>query len=152
MKKIIDVIGLVASWLSWPLRWLVLNDTVRSRVLIFSDGKLLVLQHLIGDNKWSLPGGGTKKSETPLESAIREVKEETGIKLSNLTELGSFISKSQAITVTKVIFTCTLVDQPEVKKRFGEIAELVWIEPTTLNIQNASAGTLKAIDLWKKKP
>src|SRR5438046_1181033 len=33
-------------------------------------------------NKWGIPGGKVKKTETPLQGAIREVREETGYDIS----------------------------------------------------------------------
>ena len=36
-------------------------------------------------NMWSIPAGGSKEDETPEETAIRELFEETGIEISNLS-------------------------------------------------------------------
>jgi 8-oxo-dGTP pyrophosphatase MutT (NUDIX family) len=32
------------------------------------------------DNKWCMPGGGMKKGESPEDAAVRECREETGVK------------------------------------------------------------------------
>lgn len=42
--------------------------------------------------KWDLPKGEIEKGEKPIEAAVRETKEETGLKLNpkDLTELGFF--------------------------------------------------------------
>lgn len=37
-----------------------------------------------GDGTWSLPGGHLEFNEAPEETAVREVVEETGIKIKNL--------------------------------------------------------------------
>lgn len=59
------------------------------------DGTYLIMQrdrkkHLGG--MWELTAGGSAlKGETPLECAIRELKEETGIEADTLTQIGSLI-------------------------------------------------------------
>jgi len=37
------------------------------------------------NNKWTLPGGKANAKETPKETAIRELKEETGLSIPDLT-------------------------------------------------------------------
>ena len=49
------------------------------------DKKLLLVKHSIF-NKWLQPGGHMEESENPEESALREVYEETGIKIKLLGE------------------------------------------------------------------
>lgn len=39
---------------------------------------------------WEIPTGGSKKGETPLVAAKRELKEETGFRAKNWQKLGSF--------------------------------------------------------------
>lgn len=41
-----------------------------------------------GRNYYELPGGGVKGGETPLEAACREMKEELGVEVEVITELG----------------------------------------------------------------
>lgn len=58
-------------------------------VVVGRDGKLvLVEQH---GNTWSLPKGGIEAGETPLQAAVREIKEETGlVDLVYIQELGTY--------------------------------------------------------------
>ncbi len=53
------------------------------------DGRIVIVrQH--GDS-WSFPKGGVEDTETPLDAATREIKEETGItQLELVQELGSY--------------------------------------------------------------
>jgi 8-oxo-dGTP diphosphatase len=48
-------------------------------VLLHHDHILLVRQTYQGSTFWTFPGGGIEPGETPMEAAIREVKEETGL-------------------------------------------------------------------------
>lgn len=55
-------------------------------VFIFRDGKFLVGQRRgsHGAGSWSVPGGHLEWNETPEETAIREVKEETSCDIENV--------------------------------------------------------------------
>ena len=52
--------------------------------IFFTDGKKVLVLKRSSDsdnpNTWSLPGGGRKGNETNIETAIRETKEEAGLK------------------------------------------------------------------------
>ena len=61
-------------------------------VLIFSPSRELLLCHVTGQHHWDLPKGGAHAGETPLETALRETQEETGLRLEAgaLLDLGRF--------------------------------------------------------------
>ena len=58
-------------------------------VIIFNDNKLLLGKRLAkyGNNTWSLPGGKPEFGESLEQAAIREVKEETNLNISELLPL-----------------------------------------------------------------
>ena len=47
--------------------------------LFDADGRVLLVRHTYGRLNWELPGGGADPGESPDETAIREVREETGL-------------------------------------------------------------------------
>ncbi|MDO5028278.1 MAG: NUDIX hydrolase [Bacillota bacterium] len=55
--------------------------------VVFNSDKILLLRKLNGG--WVLPKGHVRRGETYYQTALREVKEETGIK----ADLGSYIDK-----------------------------------------------------------
>ncbi len=64
------------------------SDSVSKAVVIKEDGALLLLRSA-GEkfpNKWDLPGGHIHIGENPKDGLIREVKEETGVTLSEPIE------------------------------------------------------------------
>jgi len=61
-----------------------------STVIIVNSKNQILFNHRIDDNHWGLPGGIVEPAETVEEAAIREVFEETGLKVSNLQFLGVY--------------------------------------------------------------
>ena len=61
-------------------------------VVILNREHELLLCHVTGQNHWDLPKGGIDQGETPLEAAIRETREESGLRLQPdaLFDLGRF--------------------------------------------------------------
>jgi len=53
---------------------------------------------------WNLPAGGAKKDEDIKEAAVREVKEETGLKVSLEGILGVFVDESDRSDTKVLIF------------------------------------------------
>jgi 8-oxo-dGTP pyrophosphatase MutT (NUDIX family) len=60
-------------------------------VVLNSDSEIL-LCHVTGQNHWDLPKGGIDAAESPLQAALRETREETGLQLRGeaLMDLGRF--------------------------------------------------------------
>lgn len=129
MNRLWQLIGITIFWLGWPLHYLYINGSRRTRVLILCDDEIVITKGWIGGNDWVLPGGGVKAGESYESSAIREVQEETGIKLtpSDLQK----ISERSAIPEHGLSFyyTAYLVrfsDKPKLTKRKRELSELTW--------------------------
>lgn len=54
----------------------------RSRALILApDGQVLLVMNALGDRRWTLPGGGMKRGESPEVAAAREIAEELHLPL-----------------------------------------------------------------------
>ena len=61
-------------------------------VVILTRDRELLLCHVTGQNHWDLPKGGIDAGETPLEAALRETREEAGLRLDPalLLDLGRY--------------------------------------------------------------
>ncbi|GMN13869.1 NUDIX domain-containing protein [Altererythrobacter sp. MTPC7] len=51
-------------------------------------GEILLVRHAYGPQVWTLPGGGMKRGEEPVETARREMQEELGAVLVDARYLG----------------------------------------------------------------
>ena len=58
--------------------------------VIITDGKVILLGHSTGNKHWDIPKGGMDEGETYIQSALRELEEETSIILTadDVTEIG----------------------------------------------------------------
>ena len=50
------------------------------RGVIFKNSEILLVREIADNGRWTLPGGWADVNETPSESVIREVFEESGFK------------------------------------------------------------------------
>jgi 8-oxo-dGTP pyrophosphatase MutT (NUDIX family) len=67
-----------------------LGKRISCGVVVVNDDAELLLCHVTGQDHWDLPKGGLNEGETPLEAALRETREETGLALdaTGLIDLG----------------------------------------------------------------
>jgi 8-oxo-dGTP diphosphatase len=118
--------------------WTLVSGQQRARIAVVNeDGEILLVRGVIGHHDWSLPGGGIEKIETPLQAAIRECQEETGIVLD--PERAQPLVFVQKHTIPKIgydahLFYATANKQALPTKLYNpiEIIELGWFPLDTL--------------------
>ena len=103
----------------------------RVRVLITNEeNEILLVRSWFSHQRWSLPGGGIKATETPTEAAGREVFEETGIRvpIDELRELGSFTNTASKAQFTITCFAIEVAKRPATiaKRRRLEMLDVAW--------------------------
>jgi 8-oxo-dGTP diphosphatase len=103
--------------------------TLSMAAIITNDKReVLLLNHTFRPfSGWGIPGGFAAAGEQPEDAIRREVREETGIELSDLTMF-------RVRTVGKhveILFTARSVGEPEVKSP-REIIELGWFDSDAL--------------------
>lgn len=80
-------------------------------ILLNEHNQILLLERsskLSRPNGWDFPGGGVDSGETFEDACIREVLEETNLKLTNLEPLGSFHTHSGADEAVLFVFSAKL--------------------------------------------
>lgn len=82
-----------------------------------SEGRVLLLRHSYGRALWSLPGGGLSKNEDAAQGALREVREELGVELSDFEALGELEEIISGAPHHAYIFSGLCRDEPRPDQR-----------------------------------
>jgi len=127
-------------------------------VVVFRDQEVLLIKRSKEPNKgqWSIPGGKQMLGETTLETANRELMEETGVKVEKLL-LVDVVDAIIPDCEGKIKYHYTLVDyMGQVKS--GECSpgddalEVSWVNLNTLSSYSLHEKTLSIIEkaVWMK--
>jgi 8-oxo-dGTP diphosphatase len=101
----------------------------RVRVLLLNEQEeVLLVRSWMGHQRWSLPGGGIRRPESPRQAALREVEEETGITLQAVEHLGSFTNPYPESRYTVTCFMATIPKQDPylARHRRLEVLDVGW--------------------------
>ncbi|HSE60718.1 MAG TPA: NUDIX hydrolase [Candidatus Saccharimonadales bacterium] len=101
----------------------------RVRVVILNDqNEILLVRSWLGHQRWSLPGGGMRRLETPRQAALREVLEETGLALRDVEQLGTFTNPYPDSRYTVACFMTTIPKQEPLLARYRrlEVLDIGW--------------------------
>lgn len=90
--------------------------------------QLLIIRHKLGGH-WSFPKGHVERNETEIETALREVKEETGLSIQILHDFRQQVNYSPRPGISKdvVYFLGYAADSRTVRQE-EEISELRWVD------------------------
>ena len=87
----------------------------------------LIISHQ-GDGHWCFPKGHVEKKETEEETAIREVREETGLKVKLFTDFRKQIRYNPKENVDKeVVFFLAKAKDKAVDIQLEEISDFKWL-------------------------
>ena len=89
--------------------------------------KVLLIQHENGGH-WAFPKGHVENDETEIETAAREIKEETGLQVEISTAYRKAVSYSPAEGITKeVVYFLAFAADEEIQKQDAEVADCIWL-------------------------
>jgi len=147
IKKVIKIFRpiLIFGMRSW---WYITRPkTAGVKVVIIHENKILLIKTTYG-YKYSLPGGGIKRNETPEAAIKRETREEVGILLNEVIELPSFVTHEEYKEDTVHSFYSE-VKTRDCKLDLFEIDKAEWYPID--NLPKTGPVTAKIINLFKNK-
>ncbi len=118
-------------------------------IILNSAGEVLLVKHTYGKCNWEIPGGRAEEGESPVDTAIREVREETGLSVVAQYMTGYYFDR--AAGGLHFVFRCNVAtDEAEATPDGAEISECGYWQPDALprpisdftlrRIQDALAG------------
>jgi ADP-ribose pyrophosphatase YjhB (NUDIX family) len=84
------------------------------RAAVFdTSGRILMVRETVDQNRWTLPGGWADVNQTPAQSVVREVFEESGyhvraVKLAAVWDRARQAQPTTAFSVVRMFFVCAL--------------------------------------------
>lgn len=94
-------------------------------------GHILLVKHNYGRFNWELPGGGSEPNESTVETAIREVREETGLDVVAQSTTGVYYEAEDDFL--HFVFRCRPQDAARVPQPDGsEITDCRYWPPDAL--------------------
>ena len=99
---------------------------------VLTDGdRVLLVRHTYGSRAWEIPGGTPARSERPLDTARREMREELGLEISDWTPVGQVAATLYHRNDTLHVFH-TRVCAPAIRLERAEIAAADWFSADAL--------------------
>ena len=95
-------------------------------------------------NAWSFPGGKLEQDELPLQAAIRELKEEVGIKGKLWRHVGKHIHTYDDRTLSFLLFFCRFDGDISVLNPEGE---LIWCPLDSIHDMQMPEANAKLIEI-----
>ena len=76
-------------------------------------GRILMVRETVDEHRWTLPGGWADVNQTPAQSVVREVFEESGyhvraVKLAAVWDRARQAQPPTAFSVVRMFFVCAL--------------------------------------------
>jgi len=129
-------------------------------VVLLNSNKVLLLQHpdTTTSGHWDFPKGHVEKGEDELQTALRELKEETGIdNIKIVDDFNHHISytffRDNETILKEVVFFLGITNQEKVSIS-SEHQNFVWLQYESayerLTYDNAKKTLKKAFDFYKK--
>jgi ADP-ribose pyrophosphatase YjhB (NUDIX family) len=106
---------------NWPIvltpleeTWARASKSITAAALILNrHGEVLLVRHSYGRLNWELPGGAAERDESPTETAVREVLEETGLRVTPERLTGVYYERQNDTgrEVVHFAFVCRALDE-----------------------------------------
>jgi ADP-ribose pyrophosphatase YjhB (NUDIX family) len=119
------------------------------RGVVFQDSKILLVRETADNGRWTLPGGWADVNETPAESVMREVFEESGFETKVIKLLAVYDREKQKhqpafpYHVYKLFFHCEIVGGSATVS--NETSEVAFFEQQEIPELSESRVTRKQI-------
>lgn len=128
--------------------FIVRPTSLGTKIVVEYDNKFLLVRISYLHKGWTFPGGGVDKNESFKQGALRELREETGIVVNDLVEIGQYESgRNFKKNIVKCFYLTT--DSDKVTIDNFEILEARWFDLETLP-ENRSDSVDQILGIYKE--
>jgi 8-oxo-dGTP pyrophosphatase MutT (NUDIX family)/diadenosine tetraphosphate (Ap4A) HIT family hydrolase len=101
--------------------------------ILDGEGRILLVRHGYGRHNWELPGGAAEIGESPEQTAVREVAEETGLTIVPERVTGIYTELGHRLGPTMHFVVRCRREPADAEPRIAsdEITDLAWVEPSS---------------------
>lgn len=116
--------------------------------------KILLIKHA-NSGHWAFPKGHVETGETEIQTAIREIKEETGVDVEIDKSFRSIVTYSPKKEVVKdVVYFFAIAKGYDTHRQVSEVAEVQWVDmyeaQASVSYKNDKILVEKAIEFYIK--
>ena len=135
---------------------------VAAYAVIQDDLGRVLLSHWTGGPAWSMPGGGMDPGEHPVETAIREVREETGydVEIGDLLGVDSMViaatrrlaeGRDVPMQALRIVYRATITGGTLTNEVDGSSDRAAWFDLDHIPSQRVSLVdyALRTAGLWR---
>ena len=117
-------------------------------------GRLLLIQrgHAPSAGTWSVPGGRMEPGETEAAAVVREVAEETGLRVRPDRVLGAVRIAGDGVVFTVTDWACTLLDLDRRPVAGDDAADVVFADAAGIAALDMAPGVVAALSGWGVLP
>jgi 8-oxo-dGTP pyrophosphatase MutT (NUDIX family) len=154
MNKLQVIFGRMVYWVGWPVSFISLYFSKRTRVLILCGEEVLVVKSWLGSGGWHAPGGGVHKKENPADGARREVQEEVGITIKPDQLVPLFhkkVTTRRRFRYDCYAFALLLPAKPKLTLQANEIIDSSWLPLEAIRQRAAGKVTSEMLAAWERQ-
>lgn len=99
---------------------------------------------------WSIPGGYVDNGESPLQAALRELKEESGLAVGGASQIGDLVvSTPEGGSFSVFVYQGSLPSRTPVMQK-AEVDRWLWLEPALAFGLKLHPGMRKILDALER--
>jgi 8-oxo-dGTP diphosphatase len=117
-------------------------------------GRLLLIRrgHAPSAGLWSVPGGRVEPGETEAEAVVREVAEETGLRVVPRSVVGRVRIPGDGVLFTVTDWLCTLAEPDQVPVAGDDADDVRFVDAGALAALEMAPGVVTALGGWGVLP
>jgi 8-oxo-dGTP diphosphatase len=103
-----------------------MHDPLVAVAVVTSAPGVLLGRRRDGNPPWAFPGGKAEPGETPVDAAVRETAEETGLAV---TAAGEIARRVHPVTGRLLVYVAATPPEGAEARAGGELTEVRWVTP-----------------------